>query len=154
VEARELVLRDGVVRHRQRQSRGRHGVGRLIDVGETLDLETLGNLEEGGEVLLVNRHFSTVHELEESLHLVVADVLEEDYRVFVRGVVEHALEVGRTGGQDHLVGFQVEAITGNGHIHKGFMVEEVLEDRQEVVLVVVPAQAVLLRLGGGDGHGG
>jgi len=74
--------------------------------------------------------------------------------MFVWCVVEHALEVGGAGREDHLVGLQVEPVAGDGDIDKGLVVEEVFKDGEKVVLVVVPSQAVLLRLGGGHRHRG
>ena len=126
----------------------------LVHVGQTLDLQAFCHLEQGGEVLLVHRHLSSVHELQQGLHLVVADVFEEDNGVFVGSVVEHALEVRRAGRQDHLVGLQVQPVARDGDIDEGLVVEEVFKDGEEVVLVVVPAQAVLLRLGSCHRHRG
>ena len=126
----------------------------LVHVGKTLDLQAFRHLEQGGKVLLVDGHFSSVHELQQGLHLVVPDVLEEDNWMLVRCVVEHALEVGGAGREDHLVGLQVEPIAGDGDIDEGLMVEEVFKDGEKVVLVVVPSQAVLLRLRGGHRHRG
>ena len=117
----------------------------LIDLGEALDAQALGHREHGGKVLLIHGHLAPVHELQQRLHLLVADVLEKDNGMLVGRVVEHGLEVGRAGGQDHLVGFQVEAVAGNRDVDKGLVVEKVLEDREQVVLVVVPPQAILLR---------
>ena len=63
-------------------------------------------------------------------------------------------KVGRTGGQDHLVRLQVQSVAGNRDIHESFMIEKILEDGKKIVLVVVPAETVLLGLaGGGDSHG-
>ena len=152
-------------RHRQGQpGRGRggaeggggpgHGRGLVLaHVGQALDLEPLGHLEEGGEVLLVYGDLAPVHELQESLHLVIADILQKDDWVLVGRVVKHGLKVRRTGGQHDFVGFQVEAIARNGHVHEGLVVEKILEDGKKIVLVVVPAETVLLGLGGGGGGG-
>jgi len=118
----------------------------LVHVGQTLDLQAFRHLEQGGEVLLVHRHLSSVHELQQGLHLVVADVFEEDNGVFVGSVVEHALEVGRAGGQDHLVGLQVQPVARDGDIDEGLVVEEVFKDGEEVVLVGVNVS--LLRAAG------
>ena len=145
-----------------RGSRGGGGPGHgrglvLAHVGQALDLEPLSHLEEGGEVLLVHGDLAPVHELQESLHLVIADILQKDDWVLVGRVVKHGLKVRRTGGQHDFVGFQVEAIARNGHVHEGLVVEKILEDGKKIVLVVVPAETVLLGLGGGGGlhcHGG
>ena len=127
---------------------GRGRRRRVIDLGQAFDLETLGHLEEGAEVLLVDRDLPAVHELKKGLHLVVSNIPQEDDRVSVRGVVQERLKVGRAGGQNHLVGLQLKAVAGQGHVHEGLRVQEVLEHGQEVVLVVVPAKTVLLGGGG------
>ena len=73
--------------------------------------------------------------------------------MFVRSVVEHGLEIRRAGGENHLVSFQVETITREGDINKGFMIEEILEDGKKIVLVIVPAETILLGLRrSGDCH--
>ena len=52
------------------------------------------------------------------------------------------------------MGLQVQSIACDRDIHESFMIEEILEDGKEIVLVVVPAETVLLWLaGGGDSHG-
>lgn len=84
----------------------------------------------------------------------VADVFEKKDGMSVGGVVKHGLEVRRAGGQNHLVGFQIEPIASDRHVDESLMVEEVFEDGEEVMLVVVPAQTVLLRLGGANRHHG
>jgi hypothetical protein len=117
----------------------------IVDLGQAFDLETFGNFEEGGKVLLIDGHFTPVHELEERLHFVIANVTQEDDWVSVGSVVEHRLEIGGASGQDHLVGLELKTVTGEGDVDKGFMVQEVFEDTQEVVLVVVPPEAILLR---------
>ena len=155
MKGRQVVMgRDGVVWHGQREPRCRHRMGTLVHVGKTLDLQPFCHFEQGGKVFLVHRHFSSVHKLQQGLHLVIPDVLEEDNWMLVWCVVEHALEVGGAGGEDHLVGLQVEPVAGDGDINEGLMVEEVFKDGEEVVLVVVPPQAVLLRLRGGHRHRG
>lgn len=93
-------------------------------------------------MLLIYTHLTTVHKLKQSFHLFVPDILEENNRMLIRGVVEHGLEVGGAGGQHHLVGLQVQPVTGQGDVHKGFVVQQVLEDREKVVLMVVPPQTV------------
>ena len=126
----------------------------FVHVGETLDLQAFRHFEQGGEVFLVHRHFSAVHKLQQGLHLVVSDILQEDNWMLVWSVVEHALEVGGACREDHLVGLQVEPVAGDGDIDEGLMVEEIFKDGEKIVLVVVPAQTVLLRLGSGHRHRG
>jgi hypothetical protein len=57
------------------------------------------------------------------------------------------VEVGGAGGENHLVRLQVQPLAGQGYVDEGLVVEEVLEHGEQVVLVVVPPQAVLLGLG-------
>ena len=38
------------------------------------------------------------------------------------------------------------SVAGKGDVHKGLVMQEVLEDREEVVLMVVPSQTILLRV--------
>ena len=125
---------------------GRGGGGGVVvaDLGQPLDLEALGHLEEAVEVLLVDGDLAAVHELEQGLHLLVADVAEEDDGVPVGGVVQHGLEVGRAGREHHLVRLQLHPLHGEGDVDEGLGVEEVLEHGEQVVLVVVPPEAVLL----------
>ena len=52
------------------------------------------------------------------------------------------------------MGVQVQPVARDGDIDEGLVVEEVFKDGEEVVLVVVPAQAVLLRLGSCHRHPG
>ena len=126
----------------------------LADVRQAFDLEALGHFQQRRKVFLVNADLSAVHELQQSLHLVVANIFEKDNRVLVRSVVEHRLKVRRAGGKNHLVRLQVQPIAGNRDIHESFMIEKILEDGEEIVLVVVPAETVLLGLTGcGDSHG-
>ena len=79
----------------------------VADLGESLDLESLRDLQEGGEVVLVDGDLSAVHELEERLDLVEADVAQKDDGVAVGRVVQHRLEVGRARRQHHLVRLQL-----------------------------------------------
>ena len=52
------------------------------------------------------------------------------------------------------MGLELKAITGQGDVNEGLMIEEVFEDAEEVVLVVVPPETVLLRLHLTAGHDG
>ena len=138
----------------QRKAGSGHGRLTLAHIRQAFDLQALGNLQERGEILLVNGDFAPVHELQESLHLVVSDIFEKDNWVLVRSVVEHGLKVRGAGRQDHLVGLQVQSVAGDRDIHESFMIEKILEDGKEIVLVVIPAETVLLWLTGcGDSHG-
>lgn len=52
------------------------------------------------------------------------------------------------------MGLQIQAVTGQCDVHKGFMIKEVLENRQQVVLVVVPSETIQLGLGYSHPGGG
>ena len=71
--------------------------GLIVNLSQALDLEALGYLEEGGEVLLIHRHLAPVHELEESFHFVIPNVAKKDDGMSVGGVVKEGLKIGRTG---------------------------------------------------------
>jgi len=45
------------------------------------------------------------------------------------------------------MGLEVETIACDGHVHEGFMIKKILEDREEIMLVIVPAETILLGLG-------
>ena len=138
----------------QRKAGTAHDRMTLANIRQALDLQAFGYFQQGRKVFLVNGHLAAVHELQQSFHLVVANIFEKDNRVLVRSVVEHRLKVRRAGGKNHLVRLQVQPIAGNRDIHESFMIEKILEDGEEIVLVVVPAETVLLGLTGcGDSHG-
>ena len=63
------------------------------------------NTYQRNPYLLRNSHFSSVHVVHKSLHLLRAGVFEDDDRMgAVAQPVQDAAEVGRAGGQDNLVG--------------------------------------------------
>jgi len=45
------------------------------------------------------------------------------------------------------MGLQIQAVAGQCDVHKGFVIKEVLENGQQVVLVVVPSETIQLGLG-------
>merc|ERR1711862_522819 len=64
------------------------------------------------------------------------------------GFSQQGFEVGRAGGQDHLVGLAGLSVAGEGHVGEGLLVAKVLERRDHVGLEVVPAEAKLLLVTG------
>lgn len=66
---------------------------------------------------------------------------------------EEGLEVRAAGGQHHLVRFDTVSITRQCHIDERFTLEELIEDVGQIALVIVPAQAELLRRSRGVLHG-
>lgn len=66
---------------------------------------------------------------------------------------EQGLEVRTARGQHHLVRLDRVSITGECHVHERFALEELIEHVGQIALVVVPAQAELLRRACGVLHG-
>lgn len=64
----------------------------LVDLGEALDSERLGDPEESGQSVLVDAHLAAVHEVQEALHVRVRHVLQYDDRVLVRVTHEQGLQ--------------------------------------------------------------
>ena len=110
----------------------------------TFDAQGLGRFEEGGDVLLLDVDLAAVHELEDGADLGVLDVLEDDDGVGTGVLQEQRLEVAGTGGQHHLVALDRRAVDGQRHVGEGLRLQQLLEHRQQVRPVVVPAQAELL----------
>lgn len=65
--------------------------------------------------------------------------------MLARVLKEQRLEVGAARGQDHLVGLHRVSVTGQGHVHEGLALQQLIEDVGQIGLVVVPSQAELLR---------
>ena len=64
------------------RSCSRHLVSLLV--GQALDLEQLGHLEELGQLLLGHVHLAVVHEVQQQLHVVLTDVSQDHDRMRVR----------------------------------------------------------------------
>ena len=111
----------------------------------TFDAESLCDFEERGQLFLGHVDLSAVHVLEDGPDLGVLDVLEDDDGVRAGVVQEQRLEVAGTGGQHHLVALDGRPVDGQRDVSEGFRLKQLLEHRQQVRAVVVPAQAVLLR---------
>ena len=93
------------------------------------------------QLLLLNVDLSLVHVVQDGPDLLVLDVLEEDDGVLARVLHEELLEVGAACREDHLVAFDGGAVAGQGHVAEGLGLQQVVQDRQQVVPVVVPSQA-------------
>jgi len=114
-------------------------------LSQALDFESFRYLQKGREALLIDGYLSSVHELQECLHLVVANISQEHDGMTIGRVVEHGLEVGRARREHHLVRLQLQSLARQGDVHEGLSVKQILEDGEKIVLMVIPSQAVLLR---------
>lgn len=65
--------------------------------------------------------------------------------MFARRIGEHALKERRTGGQDDLVRSDAGFGTDERHVDQRFGLEQSIEGAQNVMLVIVPPQAVMFR---------
>lgn len=94
---------------------------------------------------MLHVYLTSVHVLEQRSHVARPHVLEHDDGVVgVAGVDEECLEVGGACGQDQAVGMERDALlAGQRHVRKGTHVQQLVEGGQQVVTVVVPAEAVL-----------
>ena len=77
------------------------GVARdLIGRGQTSDLETLGSLDQAGQLGLGNRGLPFVHKVHDALDLPPSDVLEDNDRMFARVVDKYFLKIGAVMEQE------------------------------------------------------
>ena len=75
------------------------------------------------------------------------DVFQDDDGVLGGVLLQQGLEVGRAGGQDHLVRLAALPVAGQGHVAERLLVPQVLEGGDHVGLEIVPAETKLLFLG-------
>lgn len=75
----------------------------LIYFGQALYPQGLGDSQESGQSILIDAHFTTIHEIQEATHVHIWNILENDYRVLVRVSNEQGLKVGATRRQHHLM---------------------------------------------------
>ena len=106
------------------------------------------------QLFLGHVDLSLVHVVQDDLDLLDLDVLEKDDGVLARVLHEEALEVGGAGREDHLVALDGGVLAGQRHVAERLRLQQLVQHRQQVVAVVVPAQAVLLRLGSRHRHPG
>lgn len=55
----------------------------LIHLGQTLYPQGLGDPQESGQSILINAHLTAIHEVQETAHIHIWNILENDYRVLV-----------------------------------------------------------------------
>lgn len=134
----------------------RGGRGRLVDdgggllvhaegvlVGEAAHLQALRGLDQALELFLYDADFALVHEIYDGLHFPPAEVLQDDDRVLAGVLREYPLEEGRAGAEHHLVGADRRLGAHQRHIYQSLGLEEGVERRQDVRLMVVPSQRVV-----------
>jgi len=74
-------------------------------------------------------------------------ILQDDDGMLGGVLIQQVLEVGGAGAQDHLVGFGMLPLSGDGHVTKALLIPEVLEGGDHVGLEIVPTETELLLLG-------
>ena len=72
------------------------------------------------------------------------DVFQDDDGVLGGVLLQQGLEVGRAGGQDHLVRLAALPVAGQGHVAEGLLVPQMLEGGDHVGLEIIPPQTELL----------
>ena len=107
----------------------------------------MSGAEDARKCLLRHRQIAAVHELYESEHLVVVDVVEEEHRVLVlvqrrrrRLVEQQRLEQRRTGGQDQLVRADRPVAARQRHVKEEFLLPRLAERFAQFGVMVIPAQ--------------
>merc|ERR1712121_214776 len=89
-------------------------------------------------------HLTSVHEVENSNHMLERNVLQEDDRMLSWVRLEQILEVWRACTEQHLMGLCVLSFTHDGDITERCVVTEVLEVLHHGGLEIVPSQTELL----------
>ena len=93
---------------------------------------------------MCNADLSFVHELDDGSDVVVGSVLQDDHLVLLIELGEDVLEVGAARWKNDFVSSKGSAFSREKDVGQVFGVKESAEDSEEVVLVVVPAQRVLV----------
>lgn len=98
---------------------------------------------------------AAVHEVDERLHVLEPTVAHQNDRILAVhvAVAEDRIEVGAARAQDDPVGAQRLALARDRHVAEAAAVEQLREHRLQIAVVILPAQAVLLRRHRGKGAG-
>ena len=128
--------------------RGRGGADVNIGLGhgQALDLETLGRLDQGAEVLLANGDLAPVHVDQELLHVTAGHPTQVDDVVLLLVPVlsQQRPEVGAAHGEHQAVGGEQLLVLGRaarqGHVRQLLPHDELLDQQEEALVVVVPFQ--------------
>merc|ERR1719431_863775 len=94
----------------------------LLALSQTLDLQLLGGLQEGGELVLGHVHLPCVHKLQDCGQMHEWNILQDDDWVLGWILLQRVLEIWAAGAEDHLMGLGVLAFCGNSHIAERFLV--------------------------------
>lgn len=86
-----------------------------------------------------------VHEFDGGLQFRPFNVSHYHDWMLARVLEEERLKIGAARGQHHFMGFDGVAIAGQCHVDEGLALQELIEDVGQIRLVVVPAEAELLR---------
>lgn len=148
---RAVVSATAVFRRCGRRAVMRHLRNRMID--QAAHLQRFGGLNQRMQSLLRHADLAAIHEIDDGLHHPAAKVLQHNHRMLARRVGEHALEERRARGQNDLVRSDARLGADERHVDERFGLEQRIEGAQDVVLVIVPPQAVMLRLRHGVGGG-
>merc|ERR1712001_33229 len=116
----------------------------LGSLSQSLDFQPLSSLQKCRQLILGNIHLASVHELQDGRQMGEGDVFEDNYGMLGRVLFQQGLEVGTTGGEDHLVSLAALTIAGNRHVTEGLLIPQVFEGGHHVGLEVVPSQTELL----------
>lgn len=84
-------------------------------------------------------NFPFVHKIDNSLDFPAAEVLENNNRMLAGILREYPLEERRAGAEDDFVGTHGRFGAYKSNIYEGFGLEESIESRQDVCLMVVPS---------------
>lgn len=64
----------------------------LIYLGQALYPQRFGHTKKGSQPILVDAHLATIHKVQKTAHVHVWNILEDDYRVFVRMTDKQGLQ--------------------------------------------------------------
>jgi len=92
---------------------------RIDDFCQSLDAQVFGQFEQSGELSVLDRHLTFVHELDERLELFKFRVFEDDDGMTLVGVLhEERAEEARAGREDHFVSAHRAALSRQRHVHQ------------------------------------
>jgi len=97
----------------------------VLDIGQSLDAQRLGQVEQHGNLLLVDVHLAGVHEGKQRYDGPEAGSGYDDHGMVTRlQSPEDVHEEAATGTQDHAMGPQLAALGRDGHIREMRLVQQ------------------------------